>query len=118
MELEFTTFVRKPFTVEAVEITLENIEQIAEFVGEIQYKGDGVPFIKVNRRLVPNVLKVHPGFWMTRMNDNIRCYSKKIFLEQFAEHTVDIQKWVDFMNGNVDVGEYGRVEKPEPGADG
>lgn len=97
--MDFTTFVRKPFTVEAVEVTDENIAEIAEFVGTLREKGDGTQFIQVDRRLVPNIFRVYPGFWMTKMGDNIRCYSKRIFLEQFAESTPDIDSWVQFMNG-------------------
>lgn len=82
--MEFTTFVRKPFIVEAVEITTDNIEEIAKLVGTLKSEGDK-PYIQVDRRLVPNVYKVHPGFWMTRMGDNIRCYSDHIFKAQFIE---------------------------------
>lgn len=96
--MEFTDFVRKPFSVEAVEVTEENIAEIAELVGTLRYKDNGVPYIAVDRRLVPNIYRVYPGFWMTRMGDNIRCYSKKIFKEQFTPSTPDIDNWVRFMN--------------------
>lgn len=96
--MEFTTFVRKPFTIEAVEITEDNIEAVAEFVGTLRKKDDGTPFIQVDRRLVPNIYRAYPGFWMTKMGDNIRCYSKRIFEEQFVEDTPEIDKWVKFMN--------------------
>lgn len=96
--MEFTDFVRKPFTVEAVEVTEENIAEIAELVGTLRHKDNGVPYIAVDRRLVPNIYRVFPGFWMTRMGDNIRCYSKKIFKEQFTPSTPDIDNWVRFMN--------------------
>lgn len=85
--MEFTEFVRKPFVVEAIEITTENITEIADFIGILREKEDGTPFISVDRRLIPNVYRVFPGFWMTRMGDNIRCYSKKIFLEQFTPNS-------------------------------
>jgi hypothetical protein len=104
-DISFTEFVRKPFVVEAVEVTVDNIEQIAEFVGTMDHKDDGTPFIKVNRKIVPNVLKVYPGFYMTRMGDNIRCYTKRIFLAQFIEQTPEIREWVDFMNGDTIVPE-------------
>lgn len=95
--MEFTEFVRKPFVVEAVAITKDNIEEVAKYVGELRYKDDGTPFIFVDRRLVPNVYRVYPGFFMTRLDDNIRCYSRKIFMEQFAEMTPAIKDWVDFI---------------------
>lgn len=99
--MEFTKFVRKPFTVEAVEVTEENITDIAEFVGTLREKEDGTPYIQVDRRLVPNIFRVYPGFWMTKMGDNIRCYSKRIFNEQFVESDPAIMEWVHFMNGEA-----------------
>lgn len=83
--MDFTKFVRKPFLVEAVKVTKENISEIAELVGTIQKKEDGTPYIKVDRRLFLNVDRVYPGFWMTKMGDRIRCYSKQVFEKQFTE---------------------------------
>jgi hypothetical protein len=93
----FTTFVRKPFVVDAVEITAENLEEIAKYVGDLREMEDGTPYILVDQRLVPNVERVYPGFFMTKMGQNVRCYSKKIFKEQFIEQTQEIKPWVDFM---------------------
>lgn len=98
MELEFSMFVRKPFAVEAVEVTKDNIAEVAELVGTLREKDDGTPYIQVDRRLVPNIYRVYPGFWMTRMGDNIRCYSKRIFKNQFVENTPDINTMLQFIN--------------------
>jgi hypothetical protein len=94
--VDFTTFVRKPFTVSAVEVTEDNIAEVAELIGTLRKKENGVPFIQVNRRLVPNLYRVYLGFWVTKMDDNIRCYSKRIFKQQFIESTPDIETWVDY----------------------
>lgn len=84
MEIEFQKYTRKPFTVEAVEITEENLEELAVHIGTIKTREeDGVKYIHVDRRLVPNVFRVFPGFFMTKMGDNIRCYSPRTFKEQF-----------------------------------
>lgn len=96
--MEFNQYVRKPFVVEAVEVTDANIAEVAKYVGELRAKDDGTPFIFVDRRLVPNIFRVYPGFFMTRMGDHIRCYSRKVFFEQFTQSTPEIQTWVDFMN--------------------
>lgn len=96
--MEFSKFVRKPFTVEAVEITTENIEKIAEHVGTLRKKQNGAPYIQVDRRLVPSLDRVYPGFWMTKIGENIRCYTKRAFMEQFVPSTPDIENWVNFMN--------------------
>lgn len=100
--MEFDEYVRKPFTVEAVEITVENIGEIAEFVGLLCHKKNG-PYIRVNPDLVPNIPMVYPGFWMTKMDDNVRCYSKRAFEEQFIKNTENIKDWVNFMNQDPEI---------------
>ena len=96
--MDFATFVRKPFTVEAVEVTEENIAEIAELIGSLRHKENGAPYIQVNRRLVPNLFRIYPGFWVTRMgdSDNIRCYSKRIFNNQFVKSTIDVKPWLEY----------------------
>ncbi len=61
--MDFTTFVRKPFPVDVVEVTEENIAEIAELVGTLKKKEDGTSYIHVDRRLVPNIYRVFPGFF-------------------------------------------------------
>lgn len=81
----FNTYTRKPFTVEAVEITEENIENVAKLIGvegEVRDK-DGAKYITVDKRIVPNIHRAFVGWWLTRMGDNLRCYSPKIFTDQF-----------------------------------
>jgi hypothetical protein len=97
--VEFTTFVRKPFVVDAIEITTQNIAEVANYIGDLREKEDGTPYILVDRRLVPNVLRVYPGFFMTKMGENVRCYSRRIFREQFTEQSEEIKPWIDFMTG-------------------
>lgn len=97
--MEFTTFVRKPFKVQAVRITKENIEEIASKIGRIRYKREtGEPFIRVNPRIVPNVPYVYLGFYMTEMGDNIRCYWGKIFEQQFVQTSPEVEDWITFLN--------------------
>lgn len=98
--MNFTAFVRKPFAVDAVEVTTENIAEVAKFVGDLREKEDGTPYILVDTRLVPNVLRVYPGFYMTKMGENVRCYSRKIFREQFMVQTPEIKPWIEFMNSS------------------
>lgn len=83
--MEFTTFVRRPFMVDAVEVTLTNIQEVADLIGELKIQGS-TPYIAVNRRIVPVVPKVFIGWYMTRFGDEYRCYPKSKFLNQFTEH--------------------------------
>lgn len=98
--MDFTTFVRKPFMVEAVQVTTENIAEVAKLVGTLRHDGSDEQkvYIQVDRRLIPNVFKVYPGFWLTKMGDNIRCYSSHIFEGQFIEVTDEISNWVNQLN--------------------
>jgi hypothetical protein len=108
--MQFTEFVRKPFVVEAVEVTEDNIAEVAEYVknvlatyvGELREKEDGTPFISVDRHLVPNIFKVYPGFFLTRMDGHIRAYSRKVFMEQFIQMQPNVKTWVEFLGGNSD----------------
>lgn len=97
--MDFISYARKPFSVEAVEVTVENISEIAKYVGDLKTKEDGTPYIQVDRRLVPSVFRVYPGFFMTQMGDNIRCYSPRVFNEQFVKNEGPIKEWVEFING-------------------
>lgn len=90
--LEFQKYIRIPFEVEAIEVTEENMEEVAKYVGDYKKKEDGTPYILVDRRIVPGVQRVYAGYWMTRMGDNIRCYAKKIFEEQFAPESDYVAK--------------------------
>lgn len=82
--MEFTKFKRRPFEIEAVQITEENISELAEMTGElVPANGPDDPHIKINKRIVPNVHRAYVGWWVTQMDDNIRCYAPKIFEEQF-----------------------------------
>jgi hypothetical protein len=81
--MDFIAHRRKPFYVEAAEITEDNLEAAAGLIGDVVVGEDGTRHIKVDKRLVPNIHRAYVGWWVTRMGDNIRCYSPRIFHEQF-----------------------------------
>lgn len=83
--MEFSQFIRKPFVVQAIEITEENMEDVAKYIGTVRTKGD-VTFIALDRRIVPNVSRAFVGWWLTILGDNYRCYAPKVFNEQFIVH--------------------------------
>lgn len=98
MALTFEKFVRKPFLVEAIEVTTENIDDLAKFIGNIRRNTDGSPYIFVTRKFILGVERVYPGFWMTKMGDNIRCYPDKIFKDQFTISTPEAEAWLAIFN--------------------
>jgi len=83
--MEFSQYVRRPFKVDAIEITADNIDEIADLgLGEVrESEKDGKPYISLNRRVVPNVARAYLGWWITKMDDNYRCYSPKAFKAQY-----------------------------------
>src|SRR5678815_2136873 len=105
--MDFTTYVRKPFIVEAVEITKDNIEELAKFIGDVKEREDHTKYILVDPRLVPNVDRVYVGYYMTKMGEKVRCFSRKIFRDQFVVKDESIQPWLDFLasNGHEDAPE-------------
>ena len=88
MGLEFVPYVRKPFKVSSCEVTKDNIEELnKQFkIGTLDAKPDGTPFIIVtNTHKIPNVNRIFPGYFLTKMGKNMRCFSRKIYFEQFEE---------------------------------
>lgn len=85
--MEYSQYIRKPFSVNAVEITVDNIAEVAKLVGELRTdeKNGGHQYIALNRRIVPNVGRAYLGWFMTQLDDNFRCYSPKVFREQFMD---------------------------------
>jgi hypothetical protein len=94
-DIAFNQYVRTPFTVEATIITEENVEQIAQLVGTIRTK-NGERYIALDRRIVPNISRAYIGWYVTRLGDNFRCYSPKVFNEQFEEMTDTLIVCFDF----------------------
>jgi len=105
--MEFTKFVRKPFVVEGLEITRENIADVAKFIGELREVDGLSPYIIVDERYVPNVDRVYIGYFMTKMGSNVRCYSKNIFKKQFIEQTEPMRELMDMMDGRVNYDDAG-----------
>lgn len=96
--MEFETYVKKPLPVEAVLVTKENIAEIAEMLGKLRHDQDGEPYIYVDRRVVPIVFKVRPGFWFTKLGDTLRCYHPDTFAREFVLGEPEVMVWVDYLN--------------------
>lgn len=80
--LEFDRYVRTPFQVKAVRITEENIDEVAKLVGEVEVE-EGKKFIAINRKIVPTIGRAFIGWYLTKSGDSLRCYSPKVFKQQF-----------------------------------
>lgn len=92
--METTTYQRKPFRIEAVEITNENIEEIGAKIGRVMTRAeDGVKFIQIDSVIIPGIARAYVGFWLTIMDNRYRCYSGRIFNAQFEKVPED-PSWI------------------------
>jgi hypothetical protein len=81
--MDFQPYMRRAFAVDAVEVTRENIAEIADMVGTLSESGDGTPFIQVDKKKAKGVGRVWPGYFITKMDNRIRCYTPRAFRTQF-----------------------------------
>lgn len=96
--MELNRFVRKPYIVKGIEITVENIQEVAKHIGEYREdEVDGTKYIVVDPDLVPNMDYVYPGYFMTKMGRNVRCYTRRVFNNQFILETEELKPWLEFM---------------------
>lgn len=91
MTITTKKFSRKPFYVEGLQVTEENINEVAEWCGgEIQEstpKGDDkkVPFIKVNvrRPLHRRQTMAYAGDWILKAGSGFKVYTEAAFDSNF-----------------------------------
>jgi hypothetical protein len=91
--------VRKPFEVDCVQVTAENLEEVAEWCqGDIRLndKGDGYVKVRVHSPLTERQTKAFAGDWVLYANKGYKVYTEKAFdrafeLENVAEtnHVLD-----------------------------
>lgn len=86
MGLDFKPYERVSFEVEAVQVTKENIQEVAQLIGQLDKSANPAhPRIRVNPKKVPNIRFVNIGWWVTRVGDYYRCYKPKLFNEHYKE---------------------------------
>jgi hypothetical protein len=89
MSVESTTYVRKPFEVEAVEVTTDNVEEVAKWCdGKVLAEGDDEnpkQFVKVRvaRALNERQTKAYPGDWVLYAGTGYKVYTPKAFAKTF-----------------------------------
>ena len=95
--IETTTYVRKPFEVEAVEVTEENIEEVKDWCqGYLDTETDKRLFIKVKvaRALNERQTKAYSGDWVLYAGTGFKVYTAKAFHRTFEkQQTVRPYEW-------------------------
>lgn len=117
--MEMQNYIRKPFEVYGVEITESNIAEVAELVGTLKTTDEGVVYIALNRRLIPNVGRAYIGWFVTQMGDNFRIYSPKIFTQEFVVKEGQLVTFnfnaggVDLVDLAIELMDYGAIPEME-----
>lgn len=81
-------YVRKPFNVEAVQVTEENLQEIADWCnGELRQTADGTPFVKVDvqRPLSTRQTRGFVGDWILFAGRGFKVYTQKAFEGSFEK---------------------------------
>ncbi len=85
MTIETTEYVRKPFKVKVIELTVANMDEVNTLhkLGELQKKDDGTPFIAISTNRGGSPFRVFAGYFVVEMGKHVRCFSRKVFFDQF-----------------------------------
>jgi hypothetical protein len=87
-KLKTKTYVRNPLHVDAVQVTIENIDKVAAWCsGRVQSDVAGLDFIKVNvrRPLNKRQTQAFVDDWILFANGGYKVYTDKAFKENFHD---------------------------------
>jgi hypothetical protein len=104
--LEISKYVRKPFHIDAVQVTAENIADIAAWAeGDVRSDSENAKYVKVrvHRPLNDRQTKAYIGDWVLYAGTGFKVYTPKAFANSFepastqltfqdADNTIDIAK--------------------------
>jgi len=96
--LDYVNFARRPFVLDAVEITEENIAEVAELVGTIETRENGDRYIRVDPSKMQMVSFVYLGWWFTNIENHYRAYKPHLFHSQFVVINDDNRDSIHEMN--------------------
>lgn len=84
--IEWTKYTRKPFPVNAIQITADNMEEVAKAIGsEIRtdHHGAKYVYVEVFKPLNDRQTKGYIGDWMLSANNGYKAYTDKAFQNSF-----------------------------------
>jgi len=93
--IETTKFSRKPFFVDAVQVTEANMKEVAEWCsGEIlEYPNETYIKVSVKRPYSQRQTQAHPGDWVLQAGKGFKVYPDKAFKQSFDEtNSVTVQE--------------------------
>ena len=90
--LETMKYVRKPFYIDAVQITALNLENVAKWVdGDVRTDDQGQYVkVRVHRPITDRQTKAYPGDWVLYAGTGYKVYTPKAFANSFEQHSTAI----------------------------
>lgn len=91
--MQTTKFTRKPFEVDAVQVTADNIEEVAKWCQGEVITEDDQPCIKVRvlRALNDRQTKAFVGDWVLYAGTGYKVYIDKAFKKSFVERSEELR---------------------------
>lgn len=88
-------FVRKPFAVEALQVTEENLEEVATWCGgKVRQDEDGQKYVKVQVKNALNArqTEARPGCWVLKSGEvSFKVYGEYAFTKSFQPETEPLE---------------------------
>lgn len=90
MSVVTETYTRKPFEIQAVRVTEENMVAVAKWCGGEINQANGKHFIKVDvtRPLNEKQTKAFVGDWVLKVKESFKVYTHKAFSHCFDKGTI------------------------------
>jgi hypothetical protein len=92
--MQTSKFTRKPFEVDAVQVTAQNIDEVAKWCqGEVSTDTDGNKYVKVRVLRVLNERQTQAfiGDWVLYAGTGYKVYTAKAFSKSFVEKTDELR---------------------------
>lgn len=85
--LETTQYIRKPFSIDAVQVTDDNIKEVAKWVdSEVRTDSQGQYVkVRVHRPLNDRQTKAYVGDWVLYAGTGYKVYTPKAFAQSFEQ---------------------------------
>lgn len=85
-----TKHVRIPFSVEAIQITEENLTLLSHYIGR-EAIVQGLRCIVINRKIIPTTKKpnAYVGYWLTMTESRWHCYTPKMFKNLYEKYEAE-----------------------------
>ena len=81
--IQMEDYSRRPFSITAVQITEENLEEIAALISASVTTTPHTRFIDVNPSIIQGIGVIKPGWWITLMEGSYRAYTNDVFHRLF-----------------------------------